>query len=513
MPAPLPPRPIAFPEFGGLVLDQALDEIGSGSAADLLDVDWSGSTGVVRSREGAARFTAVSAPLNYEAIFAHSDTRLIAQRGAVLAAISQSTKEELPDTIAISAGTHIAFARLGAPAASYTYIADSINSLRRFDGTDFTEPTAVVDGVPGLKMPVGVFVANWSDGGNRLVVASTGGEFGGPNMAASSTSHVWFTVPGNPEAFESTAFEEVTPGDGEEIVGCCVWGGEVFVFKETKLFVFYGISADLEGKPIFNYRTVDLGTRILPPGASAERGSGEYVVAGTEGVYFVSNDGLWVTTGGEPSKLSEELSPLADSRPLVGPAAATFGDLRWTDMLGICYFDDAVYVGLGVDPIERLLRLDMHTLQWTVWSAALNAMAVWNEEVATHRSRIFFSASAVGLKDIYSYTPATDADPTVAMDPHWQSGFYDIEEADEKTFVHLKAWGTGEVELEVAEDFGAVGAASTLPLGVAPAIAQKQAQKGQSATLFSHRISGEAPWSVYRIDRYLRETRVAETQK
>jgi hypothetical protein len=40
-----------------------------------------------------------------------------------------------------------------------------------------------------------------------------------------------------------------------------------------------------------------------------------------------------------------------------------------------------------------------------------------------------------------------------------------------------------------------------------------QAQKGQTATLFSHRVSGAAPWSLYRIDRYLRETRAVETQK
>lgn len=507
------PRPIPFTQFGGLVLDRSLDEIGADRAADLLDVDWTASPGELRSREGVLRFTTSSAPANYEAIFAHSDSRLLAQRGAVLAAISQSTKEELEDTIEIQIGTHIAFTRFGTPAASYSYIADSINTLRRFDGTNFDAPAAIVDGAEGKAMPVGVFLASWSDGGNRLVVASTGGGFGGPGGVPSGTSHVWFSNPGEPEGFESTAFVELTPGDGEEIVGCCAWGGKIFVFKETKLFVFYGVSADEDGFPIFNYDTVDLGTRILPPGASAERGSGEYIVAGTEGVYFVSNDGLWATTGGVASSLSEDLSPLAGSRDLVGPAAATIGDLRWTNMLGICYFDNAIYVGLGTDPIELLFKFDLRILQWTVWGAALNAMAVWNEEVATHRSRIFFSASAAGLKDIYFYTPEADVDPTSAMTPYWQPGFYDLEEADEKTLVHLKAWGTGEIDVEVADDFGAVGAATKLVLGAAPAIAQKQVQKGQGATLFSHRISGDAPWSLQRIDRYLRETREPETQQ
>lgn len=512
MPVPAPPRPIPFTQFGGLLLDQALDEVGSGRAIDLLDVDWTASTGLPRSREGAAKFTAASAPANYEAIFAHSDEWLLAQRDTVLAAISQATKEELPGTVEITASTHIAFARLGTPTKSYTYIADSFHTLRRFDGTVFDVPKAIVDGDPEREMPVGVFLAAWPDQGNRLVVASTGGGFGGPGGIESGTSFVWFSNPGEPEEYESTSFVEVSPGDGEEIVGCCVYNGQVFVFKETKLFVFYGISADAEENPLFNFHTVDLGTRILPPGASAERGSGEYVTVGLEGVYFVSNDGLWVTTGGEATLLSGDLSPLADSRPLIGPASTTIGDLRWTDMLGICYFNDAVYVGLGTDPIELLFKLNLETLQWSVWSADLNAMAVWNEEIATHRSRIFFSGAAAGHKDIFFYTPATDTDLTVDMSPRWQSGFYDLEDADEKTLVHTKVWGTGEVELAVAQDFGPLGEVTVLELGVAPAIAQMQAQKGQDATLFSHRISGDAPWSLTRMDRYLRETRVVETQ-
>lgn len=357
-------------------------------------------------------------------------------------------------------------------------------------------------------MPKGKFLATWTDGGNRLVIAGTAAN-GGPNGAISGGSHVWFANPGDPEGYESTAFVQLDPGDGENIVGCCVWSGMVFVFKETRLFVFYGVSADDEGKPVFNFRSVDLGTRILPPAVNC----GEQIVAGTDSVYFVSNDGVWATTGQEPSLLSEDLDPLARSQALIGPAVTTLGERRWIHAKGIASVGEVIYVGLGTGTeVDRLLKFDLREQRWTVWTASLFSMAAWNEETTTHRMRLYFTGAGAGNKKVYFFTPAENADPTVAMDPRWQSGFYELESPDEKTLVGTKLWGTGEVTIKVAEDYGALGNGTKYKLGVAPAIAQKQLQKGQTATLFSHQFSGAAPWSVQRLDRYLRETRVTETQ-
>lgn len=509
----LDPSQATFSSFGGLVLNQPLDEVGGEAAIDLLDVDWVGSSGVLKSREGAKVFTAEAGAANYETLFAHSDTRLLANRGKTLVALSSSTAKELASTATVQEGTHLAFTRIGTPSASYSYIADSIHTLKRFDGTTFTEPTATVDGVAAKAMPIGVFLATWTDGGNRLVVASTGGTTGGPGGATSNPSYVWFSNPGEPQSYESTAYVQLDPGDGEEIVGCCVWNGQVFVFKETRLFVFYGVSADTEGKPEFNFRSIDLGTRILRPGSGSERGTGEYIVVGREGVYFVSNDGLWMTTGGEPTLLSEDLEPLADSQALIGPAATTLGSLRWLSVKGVCFYEDVLYIGLGATSITRLLKLNLRTLDWTVHTAALNSMAAWNEETTTHRMRLYFSASSASLKHIYFYTPAENTDPTVTMEPRWQSGFYDLQNVDEKTLTNVKLWGTGTVNLKVAEDFGALGSATSYALGESTVIAQAQKNKSSSATLFSHQLSGTAPWSIQRLSRYKREDRVPGTKK
>lgn len=507
---PAPPRPIPFSQFGGLILNRPLDDIGAENACDLLDVDWDGSAGGLRSREGVDEFTQAAGAANYLSLFAHSDTRLLARRGETLVAFDIATGKEIAGKTAAVKDAFLSFARLGTPAASYSYIADQQSTLKRYDGTDFTEPTATVDGVAGKAMPKGHYLATWADEGNRLVIAGTEPN-GGPNGAISSGSHVWFPNPGDAESYESTNFVQVRPGDGENIVACVAWGGQVLVFKETHLFVFYGVSVDNEGKPIFNFRTVDLGTRILPPSSKCA----PQVVAGGEGVYFVANDGLYMTTGGEPSLLSEDLDPLADSRPLAGPAATTFGERRWSSARGIAFLGEAVYVGLGsaAGVVDRLLKFDLRGLRWTVWSTNLHSMVAWNAETSTHRQRLFFSAADEAKKGIFFFTPGEDEDPTVEMDPRWQSGFYELESADEKTVVGTKLWGTGEVTVKTAEDYGDLDEGKVYKLGAAPDIAQMQQQLGQSATLFSHQFSGDAPWSVQRLDRYLRETRVTETQK
>lgn len=509
MSKPLDPSRATFSRADGLKLNLPLDQVGGEAAIDLLDVDWEGSTGVLRSREGAEAFTAEPGAANYESLFAHSDTRLLARRGGTkVVALKLEDGKEVAGKEGTVANKHLSFTRLGTPAASFTFIADGENTIRRYDGTDFTEPTATVDEVAGKAMPKARFLATWIDEGNRLVSIGTAAN-GGPNGAISTASHVWFANPGAPENYESTAFVQLNPGDGEVTVGGCAWSGQIFAFKETRLFVFGGISPDAEGKPIFNFRSVDLGTRILPPAVAGA----EMVCAGGEGVYFIANDGLWVTTGGEPSLLSEDLEPLADSQALIGPAAATFGDLRWTDAKGIAYVNNAVYIGLGATSIELLLKFDLRALRWTVWQADSNGLATWNDEVATHRTRLYFSAADAAHKDIFRYTPETDEDPTVDLDPRWQAGFYDLGGVDEKTLTNTKLWGTGEVDVAVAGDFKALDDDPvTFKLGAGGAIDQQQLQRGQTETLFSHQFSGEAPWSVQRISRYLRESRVPATE-
>lgn len=509
---------ISVDEFDGLRLDAPPALVGAGAAVDLLDVDWD-ARGVLGSRMGVSTFVAGAAN-NYDVIFGAGTAflplgevfALLARRGETLAVLDEAGAET-GETLAVSTG-RLNFAQMGQGTLTpITYIANQNEQVRKFFGSEFEEPTATVDGEGGKDMPRAHFVANWQDGANRLVVANTTLE-GGPGGAAGSPAHVFFSEPGQPEHFESTGFVELNPGDGQQIVGMVEWGRNIFVFKETYCFVFYGISADVEGKPIFNFNTIELGTRVMSP-----RGSGPpHVVAGREGVYFIARDGIWVTTGGTPVLVSGSLNFNENRRdPRTELGEEVFP--TWPRAKGLLYVDGSLFIGMaeeaseGLSPVSRTLKLDLGTGRCTYWKTALNAFTLWSPTFGGI-PRVFFSGAGGANKGIYFFSPDTDEDPVVEMNPYWESGGYDVgQNPDEKTVTYTKVWGSGEVTVGVGEDFKAIEREKLFKLGVGAAIAQQQQSQDQSATLLSHRISGDAPWSVQRLTRYLSATRAPVTQK
>lgn len=513
----LDPGYLAFDTFGGLRLDVPPALVNSNEALDLLDVDWD-DRGVLGSRMGVDP-TAPEPTQSYDVIFGAGvdfsplgmEFALLARRNETLVILDEDY-EEKEGTLAVSTG-RLNFCQMGLGSLTpITYIANQNEPVRKFDGEAFSSPTATVDGAAGKAMPRGHFVVNWQDEGNRLVVANTT-LTGGPAGAGGSPAHVFFSDPGQPESFESTAFVQLNPGDGQQIMGVATWGRQVFVFKETYCFVFYGISSDEEGKPIFNFRTVDLGTRAL-----AQRGAGPpNVVAGREGVYFLARDGVWVTTGGMPTRVSGAID-LSEDRRASRTSLGGMAYPTWQQAKGLAYVNGCLYVGFpeeageGLIPIERLLKIYVATGKATYWQTAAMGFTVWS---ATWGGvpRLFFSGAGEANKGIYFFDPESDFDVTVEMNPYYESGVDDLGNADEKTLTNTKAWGSGTVQIAVASDYGSFGTGKEFALGAEGAIAQRQDQRVMTSTLHSHRISGEAPWSIQRLARYLRETRVPATQK
>lgn len=504
-----------FDNFGGLDLSKPLDELGSDTAASVLDMDWD-RAGNPRSRDGCEKFMGAGGGEPYGPLFVHSPTRLLTRRGTTLAAISDG-KEEVA-TEATESAKHVSFTRFGTPTASYTYIADRVSTLLRYDGTNFTSPKITIKTWTGTEFeeskekaaPVGHFVASWRNAGNRLVVAGTSNE-GGPGGEKSSDSHVWFSEAADPDTFETTAYAQLTPGDGESIRGMVEWNGQIFVFKQTKLFVFYGQTTDENGVPEFNFRVIDLGSEVIEP-----LGNGNEIAAtGEDGVFFLTDEGVWVTTGQAPSLVSDALSPLADFRPIVGPAADVLGEVRWPHAMGIATFGEKLIIPTAdpeapSEPGDLSFVYDIKYNRWTVWKTSLWSAAEWKAGSESLERLLYVSYSADN--QIYRFTRTASTDPLVTMEPHWQSGFYSFENPDETIITRLKAFGEGTASIATAKDFGSVGTAKELAFG--ESVGEVQLELAQRGTHFSHRISGTegTPFTIYSLTRYIQVSRVPATQ-
>lgn len=384
--------PQRFQRFGGLRLDLPVDEVGPEDAIYLRDVDWDGSLGKVRCRDGFQKLKAAEATGPYKGLFPHSATRLLAVKrvsaGEVkIVALDKEGTEKVtatwPETEAKSS-----FAHFGTPSASYTYGRANVSTAKvvRFDGAAFTEPLAKVgvaegEHVSGEKnkaMPKAALYASWPAGGNRLVAANTAAT-GGPGGLASSNSHVWFSIAGEGEEWEETAFVFLSPGDGEEITALCTWNGQVFVFKETKFFVFYSVTLDEENKPEFNFKEVSLGegSRMKRASSLLQAETSDSIATGSPtGVYFCTTDGIYVTSGGPASKISQALKPLEETVPFDGPMAEFLNgsseSFRWP-ATGIASLGQR----LIVRRYEFMFIYDIPTQAWTCWKMPAVSMAVW----------------------------------------------------------------------------------------------------------------------------------------
>src|SRR6476620_11522536 len=518
---------VIYNRFGGLRLDLPIDEVGSEQAIDLLDVDWTSFSSSLESRMGAELWSKSTSLYNqlYGCRLA-GQTYLLSRRGSGIVALDTEGNEEVT---AGQAGTsRLVFAPYGTPSAEYIYSGSgSSDTIKRFDGAAFTIPKVTLGGRRIIKKQKAQGLVTWPDGGNRLVVlgVSPSGNTG-PGEVASSTSHVWFSEPGNAESYESTAYVQLSPGDAENIIDGCLWNGLVFIFKKTRIFVFYSVSTDEEGKPVFNYRTIETGGA---PVSTPAYWGGSCCVVAKDGVYFMTDEGLYLTTGSTPRKVSGQIDVLRLGTRFEGPAAETFektitaksGDeitrqLRLDDATGIFIYRDRIYIPLyesspvGGDPEpghSLTLIYDTEHDAWLVWSGKVRSFGSISRG-GSEEAQLFFSAFGGG---IFRHAADLTEDEHVEMDPRWQSGFDDMGLEDEKELVGSRLWGRGQVTLSGFKDFASKPVFSdvlTLTPAQGETHAHKYSEKSQRGAFSGHRLQLTPGSRVDRLVRYLRGTRV-----
>lgn len=424
--------------------------------------------------------------------------------GIVLAACLASNVR----AIDLGTGTSIANVALASGASSFAsagsavYFTDtSAAQIRKYTGGAFSSPA-------GLASYEGNYLAV-QPLEDRLVIAD-----------ANNTSRLWFSNPATPETITYSAgppetgdFIELTPGDGEPITGMAVYGTELFVFKRSKFFVFYGNSIDETGGSIFNYRMVDTGVGCDHVGIHSIR----LVATHETGVYFLGYDGVYRTTGGPPVKVSGLIDPAfkGANLPIPGPFSTVLAN-PVSSWLNLSVARDELYVigSTGSTAIQFVMNLT--TGEWMVYdlpaACALDGVTVADAtDTGSYRGSVIFGGVSLADSDgiVFKGSRAYTDDDGTPIGWHHQSGFYDLGSQNTKRLRRSVLWGTGTPTVSIFTDHGTTdGNAAAVTLGTAPAVARGWHTKAYRGVLFSHRLSGSSPATVHRIGHQVPDERL-----
>lgn len=492
---------VEMPGFGGLNLRDEADRVGASGAIDLLNVDLD-KRGAVRTRPGHETWAAPTGTESYGSplgtylrsgghynIIGGSDTNAYAyaldEAGAlVVRSASFGGAGNVVDQAAI----------IGTPSSQRVYVGGRTSvasnlglTVQRFNGSAWTAPGTL----PAARC-LGVQSAD-----NRLVGACTGAS-AGPGGATSSSSHVWFSNAGDPETWGANDYVQLTPGDGQDITGVVSWRDQLFVFKNSKFFVFWGNSIDADGESVFNYRTVDAGVGANQAGCA---------VAARDGVYFLDRAGVYRTTGGPPEKVSERIDAWFQNKTssfytgAVNSASTIAGRIATANEKLLVTVQDASSYTSFV--------LDLPTGEWLRWSFP----GAWASAGVIRIGDIKYLAN--GLGPVSRIKEGLTTDTGTAITARYRSGFYTIGNSvsQEVTIPETIIEGIGAPSFSLARDFGSVpttagGAKATVTLGTSPAYAQGRHSKAQSGRRFSYQIeSTSGAWRVNSITHHAEDFR------
>lgn len=462
--------PFEVGRFGGLKFTPDPEELGANDAVDLLNVDvW--KQGRVATRDGYTSFSTVmnGAPSNRANTILQVDAT-----GNLLASDAVTGKTWAIDNTGASitslALSAVGMANFGTPTTTLTYLACGA-SLRSWSGVAF----ALVNNTYQFYR---LAVTPWD---NRLV-------------SADGAHQVRFSDAGDGATWGANNFVGLTPGDGERITAIIAWREYVFVFKQTRIFVFYGTSTDSGGNPVFQYKTIDaVGAvdTLTTPGLTYHTAA-----ATRAGVFFLGRDGVYVINGiSIPQKVSGPLDAWFRGETLPFSTLPAF--TGYTDpALGA--IEDRVYVCPMTDTSLTFV-LDTNSGEWSAYDWKLTATAPYG----TGQGR---RVPLLGIGNVlYKHSAAATSDAGSAISWRYSSGLYSPAGNAERVTVTLESLvtGTGTASLQVANNHGAFDTGSSLTLGTSPAVADAWQQIDREGFYFQHKLSGSGQAVVHRVAHFV----------
>lgn len=459
--------PFTISRFGGLNTIADPQEVGAEAAVSLLNVD-TDLRGGIRARDGYSNHTSGAAANPYRSLFFSPSGHLIGVRAGsgedVMEAIASDGSVADSEASGAPGGfpALTSFANVGTPTDTFTYIAAAgFPAVKTWNGTAFANASFSGAGVT----PAGASkLASWKE---RLVHELVG--------------QVNFSDAGDSTSFGANNFVFPDPGDGETSTGFLTWGDLLFLFRQTKMYVFYGVATDGDGQPIFNYRREvygDLGSlmgRVVAP----------------DGIYTLTTKGLYRTTGGPMVLVSEQPRGMFSSL-LAKTIPSGYSLLPSGALQNRVYFSACA---AGGSTLNRTLVFDTVTNDWLLWDIAAQSLST-----SRYTGAGSFLVFGVTSGHIAKLDPTVTADAGSAIAWNYTSGLYDLgEPARVKVTLESTLWGTGTVTLQVANDHGSVDTGSAITLGTSPAVAQGWQQIDREGTLWQHRLSGASAGAVHRL--------------
>lgn len=432
---------LPFEGFGkGLNLLDKVDSVDPAECVDCRNVLFT-QRGTIESRPGYNNLTGSALTNRVESLspyYTASGTKqLVAGCGTRLDTISTGGAV-VASTTGLSGGPWD-FTRFGKPNEEAVYAGNGADSIRKWDGSNWTNPTITVDGA-GAKTGVKAGSLCILPAYNRLVCGAFSGKTGGPGGAESSPSHVFFSEEGNPESFESTAYIQFTPGDGEKVLAVVTWREFVFVFKESKFFVITDQARDSENKPEFVFQTIETGVGLASPRA---------VCIHQTGVYFMGRGGVYRTTGAEPEQVSNRVEPIwsGDTSLFYKGGVLAFSAINNCAMET---WDEKIYLTFPTsEAANRQLVYSPDYKWWSLLDLPASCFATFRPE---NETELVFGYSS-GEKMIGRHKTSYTNDDGKAIVERWRSGWFDLGSADIKKVRAAKVWGTGKVTMEIDKDF------------------------------------------------------------
>lgn len=473
---PLTTVPYPIDQFSGLNLLTDPAEVGATGAVDLSNVVFD-VRGQLRTRPGLVLLTSA---VTYAARLLHFTSAGAAQILAVDTTAGGTIYARQSNGTAIASQAALVFgaAAIGSPTASAVYFPSS-SGLYKWTGAAFSLALTSTESK-------GRSIAATKD--FRLAIGQQG--------TGTTKSRVGFSDAGAPETLGVNNYVDIQPGDGENIEELVAWRDLLFAFKRTKYAVFTGTSVDGSGNPVFNNYMVAAGKGVWRVDSAATQ-----ACAADNGVYFIADDGLYITTGPTPVRVSTPIDPWWRGRASPASYGSTF------NVDGISFSRGRLFLAVS-DAVTAIamgtLIYDISGNYWTVFSFTASQVVT----VPYDTAETVVCSFGGGL---FRHSDAYTTDNGSAISWSWTSGLYSPAGDRGRVAISLESQivGSGTATLRVAttggvgSSAGAFDTGSAVTMGTAPALAEGWQQIDREGAMWQHKLSGSGAATVSGLSHYL----------